>query len=558
MSYNPDLHHRRSIRLRGYDYSRPGAYFLTICTHHRECLFGVIADGKMVLNDAGWLVCDEWIKTAKIRDEIQLDKWVVIPNHFHGILIITRRGTARRDLKECESQLGTARRAPTIEQFGKPVTGSVPTIIRVFKSAVTKRINELRRTPGARLWQQNYWEHIIRKESELNEIRQYIQNNPAQWKSDRLYHDHESSRRSEGLHCLSFCFIICPNPFLWRPTVNAIAFDPEICAACETIDCLMKCQYIVLADLAEARREKQKINAGQDCRVLHECLTCYACQEYCPHGNNPFFVLVDLQEKLGLLPAPRPIIAEQLRMMDFKGRLTKAPVSAPLIDMCAFPMLTGCIRGRLFEGASVICGNDVFCNVMWLHFAGNSVIRERVPRAIDNIMSFYLKDAKFSDMVCFHDECYGTYTSLARAFGIEVPFQPIHLFDYINKRLDDLADRIKPLNQVIAYQRPCSNRLCPETDAVLDEIFRKIGAVRAPRRYDRENALCCGGVPRAHQRDEFADDLLEKNISDMLAVKAVYCVFNCPFCMATMAQEVAERGLMPILVSDLVQVALGE
>ena len=180
MSYNPDLHHRRSIRLRGYDYSRPGAYFLTICTHHRECLFGVIADGKMVLNDAGWLVCDEWIKTAKIRDEIQLDKWVVIPNHFHSILIITRRGTARRDLKECESQLGTARRAPTIEQFGKPVTGSVPTIIRAFKSAVTKRINELRRTPGARLWQQNYWEHIIRKESELNEIRQYIQNNPAQ------------------------------------------------------------------------------------------------------------------------------------------------------------------------------------------------------------------------------------------------------------------------------------------------------------------------------------------------------------------------------------------
>lgn len=340
--------------------------------------------------------------------------------------------------------------------------------------------------------------------------------------------------------------------------MNAIVFDPDVCKSCQTVDCLMKCQYISFADMAEARQEKQKINAGQDCRVLHECLTCYACQEYCPNGNNPFFVLVERQEELGLLPAPRPIVSEQLKMMAPKGRLTKEPVSSPVVNMCAFPMLTGSVRGRLFEGASVIVGTDVFCNIMWLHFAKNSVIRERVPMAIDNIMSYYLTDSDVTDMVCFHDECYGTYATLAGAYGIDVPFTPIHLFDYINKRLDDLADAVKPLHQVIAYQRPCSNRLAPGTDAVLDEIFQKIGAERVPRKYDRENALCCGGVPRAHQRDEFADELVEKNISDMLDIKATYCVFNCPFCMATMAQEVAERGLIPILVSDLVLAALGE
>ncbi len=360
--------------------------------------------------------------------------------------------------------------------------------------------------------------------------------------------------------------------------MNAIAFDPDICAACETIDCLMRCQYISFAGLAEAGKEKQKINDGQDSRVLHECLTCYACQEYCPHGNNPFFVLVERQEQLGILPVPRPILTEQLRMMAPKGQLgkekenddfldvmglneggvTKSSVKAPFVNMCAFPMLTGSIRGRLFEGASIISGTDVFCNIMWLHFARNSVIRERVPRIIDNIMTYWLKDSDTKDMVCFHDECYGTYTMLARAYGIQVPFRPVHLFDYINRRLDDLAEHIKPLNQVVAYQRPCSNRLAPGTDAMLDEIFRKIGAIRAPRKYDRENALCCGGVPRAQQRDDYADELVEKNIADMLDVKAVYCVFNCPFCMATLAQEVAERGMMPILVSDLVQIALGE
>jgi Fe-S oxidoreductase len=195
---------------------------------------------------------------------------------------------------------------------------------------------------------------------------------------------------------------------------------------------------------------------------------------------------------------------------------------------------------------------------MWLHFAKNSAIRERVPEMIDNLMNFYLRDSGINEMICFHDECYGTYTSVADAYGISVPFTPIHLFDYINQRLEDLSDLIKPLKVNLAYQRPCSNRLVPEKDKVLDEIFAKIGAERVPREFDRENALCCGGVSRAHQRDELADELVEKNINDMLAAGATFCVFNCPFCLATMAQEVAEHGIMPMLVSDLVLTALGE
>jgi Fe-S oxidoreductase len=340
--------------------------------------------------------------------------------------------------------------------------------------------------------------------------------------------------------------------------MKSIKFDPNLCVNCETIDCLMKCQYLSFSDIAEAREEKLKINDGKDSRVLEQCLTCYACQEYCPYDNNPFYLLVDRQEEKGIQPAPRPIVEEQLRMMAPKGRITKQAVSGPVVDMCAFPMLTGCVRGKLFEGASVIVGTDIFCNIMWLHFAKNSTIRERVPAMIDNIMSFYLAGADTNELICFHDECYGTYTSVADAYGIDVPFTPIHQFDYYNQRLDVLKNHIKPINAKIVYQRPCSNRLCPQTDKILDEIFEKIGADRVPRKYDRENALCCGGVPRAHQREELADELVDKNMNDMLSVGATYCVFNCPFCMATLGQEVAEQGLMPILVSDLVQIALGE
>ncbi|GAB6093857.1 (Fe-S)-binding protein [Desulfatiferula olefinivorans] len=340
--------------------------------------------------------------------------------------------------------------------------------------------------------------------------------------------------------------------------MKSISFDPEICATCPTVDCLMECQYLSFTDIDDARAEKRNINEGRASRVLDQCLTCYACQEYCPNGNNPFYVLVERQEEHNILPAPRPIVEEQLRMMAPKGRITRQTVREPVIDMCAFPMLTGCVRGSLFDGASTIVGTDIFCNIMWLHFAKNSTIRERVPAMIENIMTCYLKDSGIDRLICFHDECYGTFTSLCRAYGIEVPFTPIHLFDYINGRLDALRDRIRPLDVTIAYQRPCSNRLIPETDAVLDQVFEKIGARRVPRTYDRGNALCCGGVPRAHQRDELADDLVKKNIDDMVACGATYCVFNCPFCMATLGQETAERGLMPILVSDLVLTALGE
>jgi REP element-mobilizing transposase RayT len=183
---------RRSIRLQGYDYSQAGAYFITVCTQNRECLFGDIVDGEMRLNEAGRTVADEWLKTAEIRVEIELDEWVVMPNHFHGILVITHDGgetDCRGDRRVApmngttiSGEQGDRRVAPT-----GPQPRSVGAVMAGFKSAATKRINELRQTPGTKLWQRNYWEHIIRNEPELKRIREYIHNNPAQWELDQLH-----------------------------------------------------------------------------------------------------------------------------------------------------------------------------------------------------------------------------------------------------------------------------------------------------------------------------------------------------------------------------------
>ena len=176
MMQNPEQFWRRSIRLKGFNYSQAGAYFLTICARDRQSLFGEILNGQIILNSFGKLVQTEWLRTAVLRPTAILDYFAVMPNHFHGIIFLTSAIGANS---------GTARRAPTEERFGNPVSGSLPTIIRSFKSAVTRGINERSNSFRIPIWQRNYYEHSIRNDDELNRIRQYIIDNPLNWEVDR-------------------------------------------------------------------------------------------------------------------------------------------------------------------------------------------------------------------------------------------------------------------------------------------------------------------------------------------------------------------------------------
>ena len=154
---------RRSLRLKEYDYSQEGAYFVTICTQNHKPLLGEIRDAEKVLNEHGKIVADCWQWLAKQYPYVELDEWVVMPNHMHGIVVLCKGGS---------------RTAPTGKY--KPLGR----LIGAFKTTSTKRINALRKTPGARLWQRNYYEHAIRNEPDLNEIRQYILDNPVKWDMD--------------------------------------------------------------------------------------------------------------------------------------------------------------------------------------------------------------------------------------------------------------------------------------------------------------------------------------------------------------------------------------
>lgn len=226
MPYNPQIHHRQSIRLRHRDYTAPGFYFLTICTHQRQHLFGDIRDGSMVLNTVGQAAEAHWLRLTRHFAHIRLDEFVVMPNHIHGIIQIvelpnvsdvddadwspptcdrdktdrspptSRRGEAfcesRFSSPECNNQNASPLRSVdggTDRPHGTP-PGSIGAIAGNPQSVSTRQINRLRRSPGSPVWQRNYHDRILRTAQELHNVRAYIQTNPQTWDRDSVVNEH--------------------------------------------------------------------------------------------------------------------------------------------------------------------------------------------------------------------------------------------------------------------------------------------------------------------------------------------------------------------------------
>jgi len=171
-NHDPQHHHRRSIRLAGYDYSQVGAYFVTVCAQGQMCLFGEIRNGEMYLNDVGRIVEQCWNEIPTHFPDVKLDEYVIMPNHVHGILIITDAVGAKNF-----SPLQTSLQTP------HGTSKTIGSIIHGFKIGVTKWFRQY--TEIVTVWQRNYYEHIIRNEESLHRIREYIVNNPLQWEFDR-------------------------------------------------------------------------------------------------------------------------------------------------------------------------------------------------------------------------------------------------------------------------------------------------------------------------------------------------------------------------------------
>jgi len=220
MKYNPQIHHRRSIRLQDYDYSSEGAYFVTMCTQNRECLFGEIVNGQMILNEHGKIVEQCWNDLPNHYDNIELDAYVIMPDHFHGIIFIVSVNSVNAvdsvgsvnsvdsvnsvNSVDSVNSVNSVDSVNSIDSVDSVSVGAIhelprqqqqqqqqqrrkmllPKIVGRFKMNSAKQINQMRNTPGISVWQRNYYEHIIRDEKSLENIRNYIINNPLQWYYD--------------------------------------------------------------------------------------------------------------------------------------------------------------------------------------------------------------------------------------------------------------------------------------------------------------------------------------------------------------------------------------
>jgi putative transposase len=228
MKYDPKIHNRRSIRLKGYDYSRSGAYFITICIHQRRWRLGQVCEGVMVPSIDGGIVAQIWHRIPQHFPNAYLDEFVVMPNHIHGILWLgadrgmadrdtVDRGMADRDTVDIPAgakhsavqssvipkiKLPNASPQPhhgtttppygtTTPPYGTTTphgtkSGSVCAIVQNFKSISTRKINQINQTPGSRIWQRDYYERIIWDDVALDRVRAYIRNNPRSWAKDKL------------------------------------------------------------------------------------------------------------------------------------------------------------------------------------------------------------------------------------------------------------------------------------------------------------------------------------------------------------------------------------
>ncbi len=228
MPYNSNIHHRRSIRLKRYDYTQRGAYFVTICTHQRNCLFGEIVDGEIKLNTNGEIARGSWLSIPRHFKNVELDEFVIMPNHLHGIIIIDSsevvgEALANQDFSQLFSEVvGEALANQDFSQSFSEVAGealanqdfsqqqnlssqcfaptvytgetvkingtkpqSLAAITQNYKSVSTRQINRMNKAKGNVIWQRNYYEHIIRNEEALNNILEYIVNNSINWVKDQ-------------------------------------------------------------------------------------------------------------------------------------------------------------------------------------------------------------------------------------------------------------------------------------------------------------------------------------------------------------------------------------
>ena len=317
-------------------------------------------------------------------------------------------------------------------------------------------------------------------------------------------------------------------------------------------ECLARCPYVDY-DQERAASEMRTLVAGEKAPILSSCVTCFACDEFCPTQARPFDLILERLEQFGSLGiAPETIQAQEaLYATDSPAQVERT--AGRVLSACVFSRSNADLfEGRLFQGLPVVRGRHFFCYVLFDHLGAGSVTRRHAQAFVDNLAA-----SGAEEVVALHDDCYAMLVDRAPQFGIQVPFRPVHLFEYLRDFLDEHRAELRPLKLKVAYQRPCSSRLSPGKEGALDAVFQRLGVDRVERRYDREGALCCSGAV-SFLHPEMAAGVRARNLDDAQEAGAQAMCYLCPMCRQALTPDAQARGLGSYHIIELVRMALGE
>ncbi|MDD3717883.1 MAG: (Fe-S)-binding protein [Actinomycetota bacterium] len=326
-------------------------------------------------------------------------------------------------------------------------------------------------------------------------------------------------------------------------------FIEEKCDLCG--DCVFMCPYVDY-DREASIRQFRRLKEGETPEIVSQCVTCVACNQFCDKGANPFDLILQRQEETGVLDIPEQNTEMFRNLPNAPSQVIPGEEDKPALGLCSVgDLIPGLFDGPLFEGMTVLKGGDYFCNVGWVHLGYETPVREGARRVVDNLAA-----AGADEIVLYHDDCYALLASMVQDYGIEVPFRPVHIIEYLLEYVKDHADEVKPLGINVAYQQPCASRYTPWKDEQLDELFRLIGVERVEREHDRRFALCCGSPMMPRDRDK-AMRIKERNVEDAVKHGAQAIAYLCPLCMLNLRKPAAAAGLENHHIIELVKQALG-
>jgi Fe-S oxidoreductase len=292
---------------------------------------------------------------------------------------------------------------------------------------------------------------------------------------------------------------------------------------------------------------------GEYVDEMYQCVTCFACNEYCPKKARPFDLILTRLEEWGNHVTPETFHAVRQSLVTSAAFIPPV-VSEPVLALCTIePGMPFTLEGQLFENMSIVKGNHFACSLIFSHLGNKTLMCEGLRLLVKKYASLNV-----DEIIFLHDNCYSLMAEIAPTLGIELSFRPVHIFEYLLDYMKRNKYHIRPLNLKIAYQRPCASRFTPWKEPMLDEILKLIGVERIARQFDREDALCCGQTFNKSIRGDRMAYFQNLNIRDATRHGASAMVFLCPLCLDALSLQTKHEGLESYMITDLCRLALRE